>query len=47
MYPSCPKDYQGRACQKKMTDSGNGSFFCERCTAYSNEPVYKYLVNLQ
>jgi replication factor A1 len=44
-YPACMNDFNGRKCQKKMSDNSDGSFYCERC-AVSGQPTWRYLLNM-
>ncbi|GAX74873.1 hypothetical protein CEUSTIGMA_g2319.t1 [Chlamydomonas eustigma] len=45
-YASCPGDFNGRLCQKKLTEGG-GQWYCERCSKYYSEPVWRYIVSIQ
>ena len=46
-YPSCPLNYNGRTCRKKLSDpSGDGQWYCERC-AQEAQPDWRYILNLQ
>lgn len=45
VYPACNGDYNGRTCQKKMGDQGDGSWCCERCGSTA-PPTWRYLLNL-
>ncbi|GLI66607.1 hypothetical protein VaNZ11_010528 [Volvox africanus] len=44
VYPSCPHDFNGRPCQKKMMDIGGGNWNCERCNYSTENPAWRYLV---
>ena len=46
-YPACWEDFNGRKCQKKMTDNSDesGQFYCERC-GVSGKPMYRFLLNI-
>ncbi|KAG2449859.1 hypothetical protein HYH02_005382 [Chlamydomonas schloesseri] len=46
VYPSCPHDYNGRPCQKKMMDVGGGNWNCDRCQFSTEHPAWRYLVSL-
>eukprot|EP00775_Hariotina_reticulata_P005401 gene5401-5635_t len=46
-YPSCPRDFNGRTCQKKLQDQDNNNWYCERCSAAVEQPAWRYLLNLQ
>lgn len=45
-YPACDQDYNGRKCQKKMTDlqDPEGLYNCDRCST-SSLPNWRYLLN--
>lgn len=45
-YPACDQDYNGRKCQKKMTDlqDPEGLYNCDRCGTPSL-PNWRYLLN--
>ena len=46
-YPACPLQYNGRTCQKKLSDpSGDGNWYCERC-AQEAQPDWRYILSLQ
>ncbi|EIE20436.1 replication factor-a protein [Coccomyxa subellipsoidea C-169] len=48
-YPACTLQYNGKQCNKKVTDSGGGDgpnrWWCERCSA-ACEAEYRYMLNL-
>ncbi|EFJ49234.1 hypothetical protein VOLCADRAFT_104448 [Volvox carteri f. nagariensis] len=46
VYPSCPHDFNGRPCQKKMMDIGGGNWNCERCNYSTENPAWRYLVSM-
>jgi hypothetical protein len=31
VYAACSRDFNGRPCQKKLANQGDGTFYCERC----------------
>lgn len=47
-YPACGLQFNGRPCNKKLTDSsGDGtSWFCERCQQQS-QPDWRYILAVQ
>jgi len=48
-YPACPLQYNGKTCNKKMTDqTGDGtSWFCERCGSSAPQPDHRYILTAQ
>lgn len=48
-YPACTLQYNGKQCNKKVTDSGGGDgpnrWWCERCSA-ACEAEYRYMLSL-
>ncbi|GLC43682.1 hypothetical protein PLESTM_001504100 [Pleodorina starrii] len=46
VYPSCPHDFNGRPCQKKMMDIGGGNWNCERCNYATETPIWRFLVSM-
>lgn len=46
-YAACRLDFNGRQCNKKVTDDdGTGMFYCQRCNQ-TCQPMYRYLLNLK
>lgn len=46
MYPACMADKpDGRKCQKKMQENGDGSWGCPSCGA-QGQPMWRYLLNM-
>lgn len=41
-YKACPNE----KCNKKITDNGNGTYTCEKCTSTTNDFKYRLLVNV-
>lgn len=35
-YPACSREFNGRTCQKKLGDQGDGTYYCERCGGVSS-----------
>ena len=49
-YPACKLDYNGRPCNKKVTQSdepGAQGWFCERCNATNESPEHRYILNIK
>ena len=49
-YPACKLDYNGRPCNKKVTQSdepGAQGWFCERCNATNDAPDYRYILSVK
>ena len=49
-YPACQLDYNGRPCNKKVTQSdepGAQGWFCERCNATNESPQHRYILNIR
>lgn len=44
-YPACTGQYNGKQCNKKLSDQGNG-WWCERCQA-AGTPEWRYMLSLQ
>lgn len=40
-YAGCPHPFNGRTCQKKMSETSPGEWYCERCAKSSNEPLFR------
>jgi hypothetical protein len=49
-YPACTLQYNGKQCNKKVSDSGGGAgdmqWYCERCGSYC-QAEWRYMLNLQ
>lgn len=49
-YPACTLQYNGKQCNKKVTDNGGGDgpnrWFCERCNA-NCEAEFRYMLSIQ
>jgi hypothetical protein len=48
-YPACTLQYNGKQCNKKVTDNGgegSSRWFCERCNA-SCEADWRYMLSIQ
>ena len=49
-YPACKLDYNGRPCNKKVTQSdepGAQGWFCERCNATNDAPDHRYILSIK
>jgi len=49
-YPACKLEYNGRPCNKKVTQSdepGAHGWFCERCNATNESPEHRYILNIR
>jgi replication factor A1 len=46
-YPACTMDVNGRKCNKKVTNNGDGTWYCERCGQALPNCVYRYLLSGQ
>ncbi|KAL3155866.1 hypothetical protein ABBQ32_012870 [Trebouxia sp. C0010 RCD-2024] len=44
-YPACTGQYNGKQCNKKLSDQGN-AWWCERCQA-AGTPEWRYMLSLQ
>ena len=42
-YPACAGSFNGKACNKKMSDDGGGSWSCARC-GYVGAPAWRYML---
>lgn len=49
-YPGCTLQYNGKQCNKKVTDAGGAggdmAWYCERCGQHC-QAEYRYMLNLQ
>lgn len=47
-YPGCPLQYNGRTCNKKLTDQtgDESSWYCERCQE-ETQPDWRYILSVQ
>ncbi|CAN6340288.1 unnamed protein product [Urochloa humidicola] len=46
-YPACTLDVNGRKCQKKVINNGDGTWLCERCDQTLPNCEYRYLLQCQ
>ncbi|KAL6841011.1 hypothetical protein ACP4OV_029271 [Aristida adscensionis] len=46
-YPACTVEANGRQCNKKVTNNGDGTWFCERCDQALPNCEYRYLLQCQ
>ncbi|CAL4896078.1 unnamed protein product [Urochloa decumbens] len=47
-YPACTLELNGKRCYRKVTnDSGDGTWYCDRCNQCSEKCEYKYLLLCQ
>ncbi|CAN6331137.1 unnamed protein product [Urochloa humidicola] len=47
-YPACTLELNGKRCYRKVTnDSGDGTWYCDRCNRCSEKCEYKYLLLCQ
>eukprot|EP00201_Polytomella_parva_P020560 CAMPEP_0175044996 /NCGR_PEP_ID=MMETSP0052_2-20121109/4146_1 /TAXON_ID=51329 ORGANISM="Polytomella parva, Strain SAG 63-3" /NCGR_SAMPLE_ID=MMETSP0052_2 /ASSEMBLY_ACC=CAM_ASM_000194 /LENGTH=733 /DNA_ID=CAMNT_0016308415 /DNA_START=83 /DNA_END=2282 /DNA_ORIENTATION=+ len=46
VYPACPFEFNGRPCNKKLTEIGGGSWACERCQHGTAQPEWRFMVHL-
>ncbi|XP_066318455.1 replication protein A 70 kDa DNA-binding subunit C-like isoform X2 [Miscanthus floridulus] len=46
-YPACPFVFNEKPCNKKVIESGDGMWFCERCDKSSGSCEYRYMVKFQ
>ncbi|XP_037485878.1 replication protein A 70 kDa DNA-binding subunit C-like [Triticum dicoccoides] len=46
-YPACTREVNGKSCNKKVTNSGDGMWLCERCDQSSETCEYRYLLSCQ
>lgn len=46
-YSACPKVIGDRKCSKKVTNNGDGKWFCERCDESFDECEHRYVLQLQ
>ncbi|CAH2354558.1 replication factor A protein 1 [[Candida] railenensis] len=45
-YPSCNNDVNGSPCNRKVVDTHNDGWRCERCDITFAEPEYRYILNI-
>ena len=47
-YPACPLQYNGRPCNKKLTNQGDDdtTWFCDRCQQNA-QPDWRYILAIQ
>jgi replication factor A1 len=45
-YPACTNAVNGKPCNKKVVDQGNGSWKCERCGVAFNNKSLRYILTL-
>ncbi|CAM0958302.1 unnamed protein product [Alopecurus aequalis] len=46
-YPACAVEANGKRCYKKVTNNGDGMWYCETCEQGSQECEYRYLLVCQ
>ncbi|XP_065877693.1 replication protein A 70 kDa DNA-binding subunit A-like [Euphorbia lathyris] len=46
-YTACPIIAGDRACNKKVTNNGDGKWWCEKCDRSMDECAYRYILQLQ
>lgn len=46
LYKACPNQIDGRECNKKVQDNGDGSFRCEKCSLNMNNFKWRLMVSL-
>ncbi|KAL6634291.1 hypothetical protein ACP70R_026962 [Stipagrostis hirtigluma subsp. patula] len=46
-YPACPLMFNGKPCNKKVIQDGDGMWHCERCDQSFENCEYRYLVQFQ
>ncbi|CAA0820448.1 Replication protein A 70 kDa DNA-binding subunit C [Striga hermonthica] len=46
-YPACPITIGDRQCSKKVTETGDGRWKCERCDQSVDECDYRYILQMQ
>jgi replication factor A1 len=46
-YPACTIDVNGRMCNKKVTDNGDGTWRCDKCDQSLPNCEYRYVLNGQ
>lgn len=46
-YPACPFIFNEKPCNKKVVDSVDGMWFCERCDKSSGSCEYRYMVKFK
>ncbi|GER57614.1 replication protein A 70 kDa DNA-binding subunit A [Striga asiatica] len=46
-YPACPITIGDRQCSKKVTETGDGRWRCERCDQSVDECDYRYILQMQ
>ncbi|KAJ1261218.1 hypothetical protein BS78_09G011500 [Paspalum vaginatum] len=46
-YPACIMEVNGKRCTKKVTDNGNGTWYCDRCKQCSENCEYRYVLLCQ
>ncbi|KAL6619666.1 hypothetical protein ACP70R_034805 [Stipagrostis hirtigluma subsp. patula] len=46
-YPACTAEVNGKQCNKKVTNNGDGTWFCERCERALPDCQYRYLLLCQ
>lgn len=46
-YPACTMQVNGRQCNKKVTNNGDGMWYCDKCEQSSPNCEYRYLLNCQ
>jgi len=46
-YPACTQEVNGRQCNKKVINNGDGTWLCERCDQRLEKCEYRYLLQCQ
>ncbi|XP_044387701.1 replication protein A 70 kDa DNA-binding subunit C [Triticum aestivum] len=44
-YPACTREVNGKSCNKKVTNNGDGMWLCEKCDQSSETCEYRYLLS--
>jgi replication factor A1 len=46
-YPACTLEFNGKQCNRKVTKSSDGTWYCDRCTLSLPKCEYRYLLMCQ
>lgn len=44
-YPACVLERNGRTCNKRVSEAGNGRWRCEMCNSEMDAPKYRYILS--
>ncbi|OEL18502.1 Replication protein A 70 kDa DNA-binding subunit C [Dichanthelium oligosanthes] len=46
-YPACTLELNGKRCYRKVTNNGDGTWYCDRCNQSSENCEYRYVLSFQ